>query len=555
MPNFQELQDTIKESCKQPLVMVSLSRGEVASKQAELRAFTDGRGYLMVSNLTKVHSLFGGAQLSPVEKASTKTVSGDDFKTFDDLVTMKSNPLDGTEVPQLIGVDPDLAFALAGEEVNCPVTGKLTKMEYFGETAMSNEDDGEEEITDVDMTDDEEDALEGEPDDSEEDDAAGGEEDMSEDDSADADIEEDDVGDPSEDEDPNSMELSSDDEDSDNPFTIAGSETKALLDKYEGAVTVYEEDGGEPSLYGAVVRVLTEDTFVVIDEDGNPYTVKTTMIGDDGDAVKLVGSMQSADTASQQEVDAAETVDLGENQVRLMSMTGKDNSEVAVFVGQRQIATLVRSRAHEIAAPLFDNGERLMAAFKPTLRTHYGNSKAPELAQFGYVPVTFKVKTHKLFEQRLQREVAKVSKNTETAATNKFEDFAANLELAFVGINKGFFETKHELATEMAGLLRRAGVAQPELEVRKLLAKHTKSYVGAAIEQAKNLNDQPKEYLNGLTDSLKKSSFMVNETASAPYVRDVPVAHNTPQTELAGFETAKPKQENRFSSLISSIRR
>ena len=561
MPDFQNLKNEIAESCKKPLVMVALTRGEVASKRAELRALTDGTGYVIVSNLEKAHSLFGGAQLSPVENASTRVISGNDFKTFDDLVTMKSHPLDGSEVAQLIGLDTDLAFVLAGEEVNCPVTGKPTKLEYFDETAMASEDDGEEEdVSDIDMSDEEEDAAEGEPDDSAEDEAAGGEEDdseeedMSSDDAANEDIEDtEDSGDPSDEDTEDSMELSSDDES--NPFTIAGTETKALLDKYDGAVTVYEDDGGEPSLYGAVVRVLAEDTFVVIDEDGVAYTVKTTTIGDDGDAVKLVGSLQEAESASEQEVDAAETVDLGENQVRLMSMTGKDNSEVAVFVGQTHVATLLRNRASEVAAPLFDNGERLMAAFKPTLRANFGNSKSSELAKFGYVPVTFKVKVHKLFEKRVQREIARVSKTTETAAATRFEDFASNLEIAFVGINKGFFKVKNELATEIAGLLRRAGVAQPEVETRKLLAKHTKSYVGAAIEQAKILNDKPKEYLNGLTDTLKESAFLVTETASAPPVQHIPTPPRERQPEIAGFEENKGNQPNRFASLIASIRR
>jgi len=567
MPNFREIQEAIKDGCKSPLVMVALSRGEVAAKRTELQAFTDGAGYFMVSNLPKLHSLFGGSLLSPVENASKKELAGEEFQSLDELVTMKSNPLDGTDVPQLIGVDADLAFVLAGEEINCPITGRLTKMEYHGEIAVDGEsgqealgktddEEDEEEISDVDLSD-----SEGNSDDSSEDDMSSDpssddeDSDNVEDDTSDDEIEEEvDEGDLKDDEEDENMELSNDD----SPFTIAGTETKSLLDKYEGAVTVYEEDGGEPSLYGAVVRVLSEDTFVVIDEDGNPYTVKATTVGDDGDAVKLVGSLQSADTASEQEVDAADTVDLGENQVKLVSLTGKDNSEVAVFVGQMQIATLIRSRAAEVAAPLFNDGQKLMAAFKPTLKTHYGNSKAPELAKFGYVPVVFKMKTHKLFDQRLQREVAKLTATSETAAATKVQDFTSNLELAFVGINKGFFkDVKNELALEIAGMLKRAGVAGAELEVRKLLAKHSKSYVKTAMEQAKVLNTKSADYLNGISEALAKSDFNVSETAS---VHDISTAFHqdapkVAQPEIAGFDDTPKPTGNRFASVIAGLRR
>ena len=107
MPNIQ-LKEALAD-CKSPLVMVTLSAGEVASRRTELRAFTDG-DLTTVTNATSMFSMIDGSALTLIKNTDPREVANAEFDSLDDLVTMKSS-----ESEQLIGVDHDLAFAIAGE--------------------------------------------------------------------------------------------------------------------------------------------------------------------------------------------------------------------------------------------------------------------------------------------------------------------------------------------------------------------------------------------------------------------------------------------------------
>lgn len=465
---FLTVRDAIKDSSSP--VVVFLSKGEVASQKTSLKAFSNG-DISIVSNIDKLFDPVEGGNL-PVIETSAQSVEGDTFNQFDSLVTMKCR-----ECSAIAGVDPDLAFALSGEDLHCLACGKESAYAYDEEVASDETSDDD--LGDVN-------------------------EETSED--------EEDLGD----------DLTSDDETSD--------EEEEEFDDVED--TSDEE---------------TEEVATVVDEVVQPPVNVEAPI----EAPAVVAEVV------EHEVMAASLAD--ENAaVKLITMTG-DNSEIAVFVGATHVGTLRRTMASEKAAPLFDNGQKLVAAFKPVFNANRGNQKSGELANYGFSPVSFKIDVAKTFETKLADETAKVQAKADAEVATKIGNMTTLIELAFVGINKGMFEGKNDLAGEIASLLGRNGVANPEKEARRILAKHSHNYVRSGVEKAKELSNHSPEYLRGITETISKSEFSVSDATSsevasistamipAPRVREV--AHE----DFVGKTPRKP-EGNRFASIIGSIR-
>lgn len=542
MPNIQ-LKEALAD-CKNPLVMVTLSAGEVASRRTELRAFTDG-DITTVTNASKMYSMIDGSELSAIKNTNPRELANEEFDTLDELVTMKSSESD-----QLIGVDPDVAFAIVGETVFCPITGK--------ENATISYFDAEEENPASEKAADGEDAEEIILDSSEDDDSAG--------DIDDSDMEADviEVEEPEDtgSDEPDEVIIEDDDSDEgDDSIDLASFGTKArkILPKSAIRVSVYETaDAAEPVVDGNLVNVINNDTFVVSDDKGSNFTVKATDISDGESSVKLVGTANSVESATVK-VSVAETVDPEISAVRLVNLSDNSNSELAVFVGGAHIGTLYRNRASEKAAALFNNGTQLFQAFKPTLLQNYAEQASAELAKFGYVPTTVEVQVGELFQRRLDREVAKVTVKAETASADRIGDMMSNLELAFVGLNKGLLKGENDLAVAIASTLRRAGVVNPERSARHLLAHNSKGYIRSALEHAKIFNGKSAEYLNGMTQTLANADFVVNETEvenketviSTLMDPGVKVKQEEPVSETAGFVAPKKQiPDNRYMRLF-----
>lgn len=543
MPN-----DLLKEAlteCASPLVMVVLSKGEVASRRTELRAFTDGT-YTTVSNVPKLYSMVDGSELALVKDTASREIANDEFDSLNELVTMKSSESD-----QIIGVDSDLAFSIAGEEVFCPLTGKeKATLSYIdnAEKAVDGEDGDavkiieteevtEEEIDGIDDT-----SLSSDDDDSDNE---------SEDD--DSDDDDDDFSVDDEDEE--------DSEDDESVLDLASFSAKArkILPKTAIRVAVYESaEAVDPVVDGNVVNVVSDDTYVVADDTGSNFTVKATDVSDGESAVKLVGKASSVESATVK-VTIAETTNPEVSAVRLINLSGEGNSEIAVFVGGSHIGTLHRSKASEKASELFSNGTALFQAFKPTLLKHYAEQASAELAKFGYVANTLEVQVGDLFQRRLQREVAAANNKAEVAASEKVNDMAANFELAFMGLNKGLLKGENDLVVAIASELRRAGVVKPERRARELLARNSKNYIRSALEHAKVYSTKSSEYLNGLTVTLANADFVVSETEENP-ANVVSTAlltpektEDTPQVEVSGFNSQKEKPANRYTHLFQNL--
>lgn len=542
MPN-----DLLKEAlteCASPLVMVVLSKGEVASRRTELRAFTDGT-YTTVSNVPKLYSMVDGSELALVKDTASREIANDEFDSLNELVTMKSSESD-----QIIGVDSDLAFSIAGEEVFCPLTGKeKATLSYIdnAEKAVDGEDGDavkieteevtEEEIDGIDDTslssDDSEDESDGDTDD----DYEGGD-DFSVDDEDEEDSEDDEA----------ILDLAS-----------FSAKARKILPKTSIRVAVYESaEAVDPVVDGNVVNVVSDDTYVVADDTGSNFTVKATDVSDGESAVKLVGKASSVESATVK-VTIAETTNPEISAVRLVNLSGEGNSEIAVFVGGSHIGTLHRSKASEKASELFSNGTALFQAFKPTLLKHYAEQASAELAKFGYVANTLEVQVGDLFQRRLQREVAAANNKAEVAASEKINDMAANFELAFMGLNKGLLKGENDLVVAIASELRRAGVVKPERRARELLARNSKNYIRSALEHAKVYSTKSSEYLNGLTVTLANADFVVNETEENP-ANVVSTALLTPekteaapQVEVSGFNSQKEKPANRYTHLFQNL--
>lgn len=479
MPNkFLAVREAIKD-CSSP-VMVFLSKGEVASQSTTLKAFSNGE-ISIVSNIDKLFDPVEGGNL-PVIETSAQTVEGETFNQFDSLVTMKCS-----ECKVMAGVDPDLAFAISGEQLHCLACGKEAAYAY-DETEVA-EDNSEEETSDEDLGD----VNEEEPE---------------------AIEDEEDLGD----------ELTSED----------------------------DEEGGEEEFDDV------EDT-----SEEESETAAAAEVAEEAPVVEQVETIQAPIEAPaavaelvEQEVHAASLAD--ENAaVKLVTMTN-DNSEIAVFVGQTHVGLLRRTMASEKAAPLFDNGQKLVAAFKPVFNANRTNQTSGELAHYGYTPVSFKVNIDKMFEERLANEVATVKAAAEAEVASKIGNMTTLIELAFVGINKGFFESKNDLAGEIASLLGRNGVANPEKEARRILAKHSHNYIKSGVEKAKELSSHSPDYLRGITETISKSEFTVTETSvseTASHVPSQPRVREIASEDFIGKRQPNVSDTNRYRGVIRAIGR
>lgn len=486
---FLAVREAIKD-CTSP-VMVFLSKGEVASQKTNLKAFSNG-DFSIVSNLDKLFSPIDGGNLPIIEKSS-QTVEGDTFQQFDSLVTMKCS-----ECEALAGVDPDLAFAIASEEMHCPSCGKETAYSYDeSEVADDDSDDDDDEVN-VEVNVDTDDGDE----DSSDDDEGGDEEEF------------DDV------------------EDTDDS----------------------SEDESESEEASAVVEESTSETAEEVIEAVNPVDAAPAVTEQIETPV-----LEQPNDQVEQELHAADMADENAS-VKLVTLTN-DNSEIAVFVGATHVGTMRRTMASETAAPLFENGQRLVAAFKPVFNSNRNNQTSSELAAYGYKPVTFKVHTGQLFEKRLEKEVAKVKTDSEAEVAARINNMSELMELAFVGINKGFFDGKNDLAGEIASLLERNGIANPEREARQLLARHSHNYIKSGVEKAKELSSQSPDYLRGITETIAKSDFLGIDTKAKEAASVSTSMLNPGQTrsrEVASDfigDTKRIPNKNRFADVVSGLGR
>lgn len=476
---FLELEETLKE-CAFP-VMMFLSKGEVASQKTTLRAFSDGNGLNLVTNIDKIYNPVTGELLPYIEK-SQQECSGDEFKQLDDLIAVK------TDTDVVIGVDADLAFALGGESGYCPITGKETTFHY----AEAAEDDSSNEEDESSSDEDTFEAV---------DDSLNSDEDYSED--------EEDV-------------IFNDDE----------------ADEEESTEEVMDENLDGSSAEEASEEVVEQPAV----EEPVEAPVKES-VEQASEEVEVVND------AVVQEIPAMAIADEDAN-LKLVTLTN-DNSEVAAFVGDTHVGTLRRTRASEKAAPLFEDGSKLVAAFKPVFNMNRSNQSSSELAAYGYTPVTFKVKVGELFNKRLEKETASINNEAAEKVKSSINDMARLIELSFVGINKGLFECDNELANELASLLSRNGVKNAQREVRRALAKHSHGYIKAGVEKAKELSSKSEDYIQGIAETVSKSEFVgsidEDRTETATYV---PPVSTVETAEFIGKSDTKKPAVNKYSRLF-----
>jgi len=472
---FLELAETIKE-CTSPIMMF-LSKGEVASRKTVIRAFSDGNGLNLVSNMDKIYNPVTGDALPYIEK-SQQECEGETFNQLDNLIAMK------TDTDVVIGVDPDLAFALGGETAYCPITGKETVFHYMENETAEDNSSTEDEFESVD------DSLNSD------------DEEYSEEDEE---------------------EIFNDDE---------ADENEAVEEVMDGTLD------DEPTAEAASEEV-TEPVAEVVEQEATP--VETSVVEEP--------TAEAINEGAVQEIPAMAIADEEAN-LKLVTLT-TDNSEIAAFVGGTHVGTLRRLRASEKAAPLFDDGSKLVAAFKPVFNLNRDNQTSSELAAYGYTPVTFKVKVGDLYNKRLERETASINIQAEEKVKSSINDMARLIELSFVGINKGLFDCDNELASELASLLARNGVKNAQREVRRALAKHSHGYIKAGVEKAKELSSKSEDYIKGIAETVSKSEFIgsidEDRTETAAYV---PPVSTVETAEFIGRTETKKPAVNKYSRLF-----
>lgn len=513
---FLSIKETVKDVAS-PLV-VFLSKGEVASQKTKLRAFSNG-DVSFVSNIDKLHDPISGGHL-PVIDNSEQVIEKAGFLQLDNLITMRCSACN-----TLAGVDPDLAFALAEEPIHafcCGQEATLAYEESDDDTSSDEEDFSDEELDDSDFSDDDsEDEEFDSVDDTEE----------VEDDSDD--VEEASAEDPA-------------------PAPVVEETIEAVTSAEKAPVVVDPTVASEQEPVEEQPAVTEQTTEVQASTEEAPAIVEPAS----EQPVEEPAVIEQPTENVEQEVHAVSLVDETAH-VKLVTLT-TDNSEIAVFVGGTHVGTLARKHASEVAAPLFDNGQKLVSAFKPVFNANRSNQTSGELAAYGYTPVTFKVNTSVLFDKRLEKEVAKVRAEANVETATKIDSMSALLELAFIGINKGIFEVKkNELVSEIASLLKRNGIANPERETRRILATCAHNYVKAGVEKAKELANNSEDYNRGITEMIAKSDFSVTEEETKTEVASVsafaaPRKPEIASDEVVGFRSQQSKG-NRFQSLISGI--
>lgn len=523
---------SIKEAMKDVStpIMVFLSKGEVASQTTTLKAFSDGETTI-VSNVDKLFDPVEGGNLPLVDK-SEQPVEAAAFNQFDSLVTLKCSHCNA-----LAGVDPDLAFAIVNEDMHGVCCGKEATYAY------DESDDDESDEEELDNVDEDEDDDFDEVDDNES--ADDDDEDESEEASAVTDTAAPVVETPAA------------------PAVVATPEAPAAVVADAPTTETAEAITTDPVVAAAPVAeapapATAETIEAVADATAAPAAADPTVASEQAPANPEVVAEQTV-----QEVNAASLVDGGN--LKLVALAS-DHSEIAVFKGDTHVGTLKRSRASEVAAPLFDDGVKLASAFKPVFAANLDKQESGELAAYGYKPVVFKVNTSVLFDKRLEKEVATVKADADNTVKTRTDSMASLLELAFVGINKGVFEAPEStLASEIAKVLKRNGVKGAEREARRILAETAHNYVQAGVAKAKELAGQSTDYVRGVTDMVAKAEFTVsNEETPAGEVATVISTSLLPRTpapaaEVASDETVgfqRPAQTgNRYTGLIKNLGR
>lgn len=519
---FLEIAEAIK-NCSTP-IMIFLSKGEVASRKTTLRVFSDGSGVNLVTNIDKIYSPVTGALLPTIEKCE-KEVANESFNELDKLTVMK------TETNIVMGVDPDLAFELAGSTAYCPLTGKETIFHYM-ETAEDDSDDSDD-YSDSDTVDDT--FMSEEDDDSSEDD-----------------------GDYSDDEE---EEIFTDDDDSSEDDSSESDDTTATDDSKpeEASDKQTEQPKSEDTKVEAKAETVKEAPATTTEPKAEvKETVEQPKADNTNTEVKAEAAseetpVESAPAANQQEVHAIATADPNAN-LKLVSLSS-DNHEVAAFVGGVHVGTLYKNKASETAAKLYTNGQQLVSAFKPVFNSHRDNQTSKELSSYGYVPVTFKINVGDLFNKRIEKETASIQTNADMKIKSSIGDMSRLIELAFVGINKGLFPAENDLASEIASLLKRNGVKNADLEARRVLAKSSHKYIRSGVEKAKELSSQSEDYVRGIAETVSKSEFIgsVNsethaEAEAASYVE--PIHKIIEKAEYVSNFDSQKSRVNKYSHLF-----
>lgn len=558
-----------------PLVMVFLSEAEVASHSTTLKLFSNGDDLSIITNLEKMNSPVDAAALSPLENASSTLLEGDDFNSLNELITMRC-----TACNRLAGVNEELAFALVGEDLNCPACSEEAHYIYCenasdDDDSDDSDDDSDNNLEDMSMSDDDSDDSSDEDDSDGDDDMSMSDDDDSDDESDDSDDDDDDItmlDDDSDDSDDSDDDSSNDDDDDtkvvdiasedtgndDNPFTSEGTELKALLDKYKAKATVVNGNGNAMS--GSVVKVLNVNSVVFKnDGDGSTHTIQIESVSDEDGKMVIKGTNRTVEKASQT-VYVAEMANFDRG-VKIVDMSN-DMSEVAVMVGGVHVGTIKRSEAAETATSLFTSGKALFQSFRPTLMKHKDDMENKELAAFGFSPAKFEVEFGELFNRRLQKEVAAAEAAAKETARKEIGNLHDTIALAVVGINRGVFQKDNDLASEIAKTLKVAGVRRADVVARNILATKSDSYFKAVLEQAKELASKSQDYREGVAKAIANAKYTTDESEEESKEIATAFIPSTPakrEAEISGFVGEQPKKMeqsgNKYANLVGSLGR
>lgn len=394
---------------------------------------------------------------------------------------------------------------------------------------------------------------------------------------------------------------------SDDEFT-ANAEHKSVIDKHGGKVQLVN---GDSTSDAKLLRILKDDTYLLETSDGKKWTVKASSVTD-GDGAAMINADSAQETASESDVQpgdvqqpspttdpkptdppavqpkpgeteqqpapATETPPATTTEESTQEMeqvtvdaidqtdpnvgvtlvaTNNDQTEIAAFIGGVHVGTLYAKHASETASPLYEATNKLASAFRAAFTANKRNVHAPELASFGFRPVSFTFEVAKVVMDRVQAEKAAAVETASAATQGEIARFVDVTELAFVGVNKGVFDGVNDLATEIAKLLDRSGVANSNVEARRLLATHSHKYVETCLNKAKELASTSPEYIKGVSDAVARAEFIGGTTSkvvATTFAPPTPTAEHA--GDVLGVSRDKPASTaNRYSGVVASLGR
>lgn len=252
-----------------------------------------------------------------------------------------------------------------------------------------------------------------------------------------------------------------------------------------------------------------------------PDEASTTF--DPTDSVDLANADEDADgdweepqdegtTAAGDAPDADVDSELPEDELDLVDQAEGSNLEgLEVYAGNNKVFAAIDDLPIAVLdeADAGDNADCMQTAgFMQAVKASVKTNGLKALATLGFKPITVKVNIAKIVERQVTARVTNESAKLVEERAAMRADFAHALQIAGVGLNKGFFaDRSHPLKAAVFSVLTNAGVKQAASLVDQAFASVGEDFVEELLDTAESLLEKSPEVRDEIAATLKTTNY------------------------------------------------